>query len=161
MAQSRSETFRRLRLGVLSVALALNLVACGAVGVSGGPDNSPSGITGPPTNPSNAAPQISGTPATSVIAGSTYVFTPTASDADGDALTFAISNMPDWATFDTSTGQLTGHTTAGEHRCLYQYLDQRQRRSVNRLAHAVFNRGGGAADDRGKSAHRSGARLEL
>jgi len=108
MAQSRSETFRRLRLGALSVSLALNLVACGAVGVSGGPDNSPSGITGPPTNPSNAAPQISGSPATSVIAGSTYVFTPTASDADGDALTFAISNVPDWATFDTSTGQLTG-----------------------------------------------------
>jgi hypothetical protein len=43
-----------------------------------------------------------------VIAGSIYVFTPSASDADGDALTFAISNMPEWATFDTSTGQLTG-----------------------------------------------------
>jgi hypothetical protein len=78
------------------------------VGVSGAPGNSPSGITGPPTNPTNTAPQISGTPATSVIAGSSYVFTPSASDADGDTLTFAISNMPDWATFDTSTGQLTG-----------------------------------------------------
>lgn len=57
---------------------------------------------------SNAAPKISGTPATSVKAGSTYSFTPTASDANGDKLTFSISNKPVWASFSTATGQLSG-----------------------------------------------------
>src|SRR5262249_17331443 len=41
-----------------------------------------------------------------------YSFTPTASDPDGDALTFAIANKPDWASFDTSTGQLSGTPVA-------------------------------------------------
>src|SRR5687768_1705669 len=55
-----------------------------------------------------AAPRISGTPATSVIVGQTYNFRPTASDADGNRLTFSIANKPGWASFSTSTGQLTG-----------------------------------------------------
>jgi hypothetical protein len=37
-----------------------------------------------------------------------YSFTPTASDPDGDALTFTIANKPAWATFDAQTGALTG-----------------------------------------------------
>jgi len=56
----------------------------------------------------NRAPIISGTPPTTVVAGATYTFTPTASDADGDPLTFAIHNKPAWATFSASTGQLMG-----------------------------------------------------
>jgi hypothetical protein len=56
----------------------------------------------------NRAPTISGTPARSVNVGSTYSFRPTASDADGNALTFSIANKPSWATFNTSTGLLTG-----------------------------------------------------
>jgi len=108
MASLRSDILRRLRLGVLSILLALTLAACGAVGVTSGPNSSPSGITGPPSNPTNTAPQISGAPPTSVLAGNPYSFTPTASDADGDALTFAIANLPSWASFDTRTGNLTG-----------------------------------------------------
>ena len=60
----------------------------------------------------NNAPTISGTPGTSVNVGSAYSFRPTAADADGDALTFSISNKPSWATFNTSTGQLSGTPTA-------------------------------------------------
>jgi hypothetical protein len=56
----------------------------------------------------NTAPTISGTPATSVVAGSAYSFQPSAADADGNALTFAITNKPSWATFSTSTGRLSG-----------------------------------------------------
>lgn len=57
----------------------------------------------------NDAPIIGGTPATSVDEDSAYHFTPTASDIDvGDTLTFAIGNKPAWASFDTSTGALTG-----------------------------------------------------
>ena len=56
----------------------------------------------------NAPPQISGTPAGSVNEGQAYSFTPTASDADGDALTFDVSGLPAWATFNTTTGALSG-----------------------------------------------------
>ncbi|MCG8006059.1 MAG: putative Ig domain-containing protein [Candidatus Thiodiazotropha lotti] len=56
----------------------------------------------------NRAPTISGTPATSLDEGSAYSFTPTASDPDGDALSFSVSNLPSWASFSSSTGQLSG-----------------------------------------------------
>ncbi|HEY7639427.1 MAG TPA: putative Ig domain-containing protein [Steroidobacteraceae bacterium] len=56
----------------------------------------------------NNAPTISGTPAANVMAGTAYSFTPTAADADGDALTYSISNKPSWATFSTSSGRLSG-----------------------------------------------------
>ena len=62
----------------------------------------------------NDAPTISGTPATTVAEDSAYSFTPSAEDADGDPLTFAITNMPSWASFSTATGALTG-TPANEH----------------------------------------------
>ena len=64
--------------------------------------------------PTNTAPVISGTPATSVLAGSTYSFQPTASDANGDALTFTISGQPSWATFSATTGRLTGTPTSAQ-----------------------------------------------
>jgi len=59
-------------------------------------------------NSINDAPIISGTPATSILEDDTYLFIPTASDADGDSLTFSISNQPGWASFSTTTGELTG-----------------------------------------------------
>jgi hypothetical protein len=62
----------------------------------------------------NRAPVISGTPATSVNAGSAYSFRPTASDPDGNTLTYSIANRPSWATFSTSTGQLTGTPSASQ-----------------------------------------------
>jgi hypothetical protein len=62
--------------------------------------------------PANGAPNIVGNPATTVAAGSAYSFTPTASDPNGDALIFAIRNRPSWASFNTSTGQLSGTPNA-------------------------------------------------
>ena len=61
----------------------------------------------------NQPPVISGTPATSVTVGQAYSFTPTASDPDGQALTFSIVNMPSWASFNTATGRLSGTPAAG------------------------------------------------
>jgi hypothetical protein len=55
-----------------------------------------------------AAPRISGTPATSVTVGQVYRFRPTASDADGNTLTFSIANKPDWASFSSRTGEIVG-----------------------------------------------------
>jgi hypothetical protein len=62
--------------------------------------------------PVNSAPVISGTPATSVVAGSSYVFQPAASDADRDRLRFSISNKPAWASFSRRTGMLSGTPVA-------------------------------------------------
>lgn len=59
----------------------------------------------------NAAPTITGSPATSVLAASSYTFTPRAADANGDALVFSIANRPTWAQFDTATGRLSGTPT--------------------------------------------------
>jgi hypothetical protein len=56
----------------------------------------------------NRAPTISGSPLLSILAGVSYSFQPSASDPDGDALTFSIQNRPSWATFSTSTGRLSG-----------------------------------------------------
>ena len=67
----------------------------------------------PAPPPTNSAPSISGNPTTGVNIGDTYSFTPTASDADGDSLTFSIANMPDWASFDAATGELSGQPTLG------------------------------------------------
>ena len=56
------------------------------------------------------APVISGTPPAGATVGSSYDFTPTASDpVDGPlGLSFDISGQPAWASFNLSTGQLNG-----------------------------------------------------
>lgn len=59
----------------------------------------------------NRPPTISGTPLTSVLALVGYAFQPSATDPDGNALTFSITNRPAWATFNTSTGRLSGTPT--------------------------------------------------
>lgn len=56
----------------------------------------------------NRTPMISGTPPATAREGLAYSFMPKASDADGDTLTFRISNRPVWARFDRATGALTG-----------------------------------------------------
>ena len=61
-----------------------------------------------PASASNTAPTISGSPVASVAEDSQYLFQPNASDADGDSLTFSIKNGPAWASFNSSTGQLSG-----------------------------------------------------
>ena len=62
----------------------------------------------------NNSPQISGTAASSVAVGSQYDFTPAASDPDGDVLSFSIANRPSWASFDSSSGRLSGTPLAGD-----------------------------------------------
>ena len=56
----------------------------------------------------NRQPLISGTPGTVAYVGKTYSFTPRASDPDGQALRFSISNKPTWASFSSTTGRLSG-----------------------------------------------------
>lgn len=66
----------------------------------------------------NRAPTISGTPNGSTVVGEAWAFTPSASDADGDTLTFTVENKPSWLSFDSQSGRLWGtptSTDAGEH----------------------------------------------
>lgn len=82
------------------LAVCLGLAACG--GSSGGAPAGPQ---------PNRPPVISGSPPTAITAGQNYSFTPTASDSDGDALTFSVSNLPSWASFNTANGSITGTPT--------------------------------------------------
>jgi hypothetical protein len=63
--------------------------------------------------PVNQAPTISGSPQLSLDEGQSYLFTPSASDPDGDPLRFSISNKPTWASFNSSTGALSGTPEVG------------------------------------------------
>jgi hypothetical protein len=62
----------------------------------------------------NQPPTITGTPATSVVAGQAYTFQPVASDPEGQTLTFAVANRPAWATFNATTGRLSGTPAASD-----------------------------------------------
>jgi hypothetical protein len=56
----------------------------------------------------NNAPTITGAPVVKAPYGKAYNFTPKASDAENDTLTFSIQNKPSWVAFNTTTGALTG-----------------------------------------------------
>jgi len=61
----------------------------------------------------NRPPVISGSPATLTLPDLGYSFRPKTSDADGDRLSFSITNKPAWAYFDPQTGRLYGTPHAG------------------------------------------------
>ena len=102
--------------GTWTIALPAFSIAVSAGG-SGTPPNSgtppPSSDT-PTIGGPGGGPSIAGMPSTSVVAGSGYRFTPTAGDSSGAALTFSIQNAPTWATFNTTTGELSGTPTAAD-----------------------------------------------
>lgn len=62
----------------------------------------------PSPDSSNTAPTISGNPDSAIIMGQFYIFTPSASDAEGNRLTFAVINLPVWASFSETTGEVSG-----------------------------------------------------
>jgi hypothetical protein len=65
-------------------------------------------------DPSNSAPTIKWPPSTTATEDSIYAYQPIVVDADGDKLTFNISNRPAWASFNTSTGYLSGTPDNGD-----------------------------------------------
>lgn len=99
-------TIRRMAL------VALATVCAAAAAIAACAKTSPP-VTSPGTSnpPGQTPPVISGTPPTTVVAGQAYSFQPSASGPRGAAFTFSISNKPDWATFSTSTGLLSGTPT--------------------------------------------------
>lgn len=87
-----------------TVLLTLVLAACGG-------EQHPSTSS---RTANNSAPVISGNPRTTATAGVAYSFQPTASDPDGDALSYTVENMPGWATFSIATGRISGTPTAAD-----------------------------------------------
>jgi len=65
-------------------------------------------------NNTNDEPVISATPAGAVTANEGYLFQPNASDADGDPLTLSIGGQSGWASFDASSGRLSGTPTVSQ-----------------------------------------------
>jgi hypothetical protein len=106
---------------LVTTALVVVLAGCGGGGGEGDaqqaavtPPASAPPASAPPTVAANHAPTISGTSMTSVLVGTAYSFTPSASDADNNTLTFSISGRPAWATFSATTGRLSGTPGPGD-----------------------------------------------
>lgn len=98
---------------VLLLAAAMSVSGC--LESTRSPDGGSGAGSEPAPNPSvNNSPSISGSPDLAVATGDAYSFTPNAQDADGDTLTFSIQNKPRWASFDSTTGQLSGQTFLGD-----------------------------------------------
>lgn len=97
------------RVVFLAAVAGIALAACvQEVGTT--PSPQPSGAP-PQTSPqtsSNTAPTIGGSPATAIAAGTTYIFQATATDSDGNALTFVASGLPVWMNIDAQAGTVYG-----------------------------------------------------
>lgn len=95
--------------------LASGLVLAMLAGCGPGGENT---LVEPPTGggqqPANRAPTISGNGAATLVVANPYSFTPTASDPDGDTLSFTITGKPAWATFSSTTGALSGTPSAAQ-----------------------------------------------
>ncbi len=102
----------RVGSSTLLAIAAVTLMGC--LDLAGDPVADPTENPNPNPQPTNNAPTISGNPPPAVNVGSSYMFTPNASDPDpGDVLMFSIQNRPSWATFDSSTGSLSGLAPLG------------------------------------------------
>jgi hypothetical protein len=104
---------RRITLpGFAAGLVVLTAVLLGGCGGGGGDSSNSSNANTPPASGGNSAPTISGTPLSSVVAGQAYSFQPSATDPNGDQLTFSVANLPGWATFNASTGRISGTPNA-------------------------------------------------
>lgn len=97
---------------LLVVGLLGAVMVAGCHGDAASPSSSGASSTG--SSSTSTALDISGSPANSVVVGQRYSFQPAASDSSSGALTFSIQNAPDWTTFNSATGQLSGTPTAAE-----------------------------------------------
>ena len=100
----------------------------------------------------NTAPKISGTPSTSAVVNQSYAFQPTASDANGDKLTFTIKNKPGWAAFSSSTGRLSGTPSSSSTGIVREHRDHRERRQSLVVAAGVHDQRGERREGRRRDA---------
>jgi hypothetical protein len=110
--------------GYVLCGLVFAIVAgCGGGGAGDTTSSAPVSATDPQTaagsgtasgTNTNSPAAIGGTPGTQAQSGQAYSFTPSASDPDGDKLTFSVQNKPSWATFSTTSGQLSGTPSSAQ-----------------------------------------------
>jgi Putative Ig domain len=107
---------RRSGSVLLSCAMIIALSAlAGCKGGGGGSkDASASAIPSASVTHGNGAPTISGSAPSTAKPDAPYSFKPTASDPNGDTLSFQVQNKPAWATFNTVTGELSGIPTRAQ-----------------------------------------------
>lgn len=103
----KHSTLKTVRTSSLATFALVALAGCGG---GGGDSEKPSA----PATGANTAPTIQGSPGTTAVVGQAYSFQPTASDADGDTLTFSVSNLPGWASFNQGTGRISGTPGAAD-----------------------------------------------
>ncbi len=107
-------TLRAIRLILVSLAV-LGTAGCLSKSSSGfDGDSNQSNVPASTPTPANSAPTISGNPPSSVSVDRAFVFTPTATDPDGDPLTFSVRGLPGWADFDASSGLISGVPGPGD-----------------------------------------------
>ena len=114
-------------LGTVTILLTLMLAACSADGTggdsatpatNGGSANTGGTTTGGTTTGGSktATPplSISGAPNRQAVANQPYWFRPVASDPNGVALWFGISNKPGWSDFNSATGEIRGTPSSAD-----------------------------------------------
>ena len=104
---------RKRALSILT-AIALAGAALALAGCGGDDEAAATSTGGGGGGGGNQAPTISGTPPGSVVQGTAYAFTPAASDPDGNTLSFSVANLPTWASFNATTGRLSGTPTSAQ-----------------------------------------------
>jgi hypothetical protein len=100
---------------VLLMILVIQLAACSGDTSSSASDTGGGSAANASAPPQSSGPlAISGAPVTSVALGTTYGFTPVASDSESKNLTFSIQNKPTWASFNSETGEISGTPTSAD-----------------------------------------------
>lgn len=108
-----SSSYLRHLAWLLAAALVVSGTACTS-GSDEGSEAEPQS-----TNTSGSAPDdvepgdpppmtLSGTPVDTVAAGAEFRFRPQLGGAAAENVTFTVTNLPDWASFDAATGEMAG-----------------------------------------------------
>ena len=102
-----------LRVLATGLLIAVLTAACGGGGSATTADASlgSGGSSGSGGSGGTSGATISGSPSTAATVGQSYSFQPTAT---GAGLTFSIQNKPAWATFNATTGMLSGTPAVGD-----------------------------------------------
>lgn len=83
-------------------------------GVGGTPAPAPTPPPSPNPSGTNQPPSISGAAPTTASVGEEYSFKPSATDPDGDPITFSAAGLPAWLAIDPSTGRIFGRPSAAD-----------------------------------------------
>lgn len=126
--------FRNLAASVAFISA--SYIPFGLTGCGGGGDS--------PSGPVSESPVFIPAGKESVLGdeNSLISYTPTVTDPQGDPVTFSISNKPIWATFNTSTGEVSGtpsYTDSGTYNSVITAMDSKFNTSVKDLEIIVNN----------------------